>query len=69
MQHEGVKNVVLLLPLPLDAKKYSSRRMVGQIGFTYYDEGTVQKVVSDEYGLLEQAGIFRHILRSPKQNL
>lgn len=54
----AAKELSLLLPLPLDAKKYSSGRMVGQIGFTYYAEATAQKVVSDEYGLLEQAGGF-----------
>ena len=55
---KAAKELSLLLPLPLDARKYSSGRMVGQIGFTYYDESMVQKVVSDEYDLLEQAGGF-----------
>jgi hypothetical protein len=32
------KALSLLLPSPLDARKYTSRRMVGQVGFTYYDE-------------------------------
>lgn len=55
---KAARALSLLLPLPLDAKKYSSGRMVGQIGFTYYDESTVQRVVSDEYSLLEQVGGF-----------
>lgn len=52
------RNLSLLLPLPLDAKKYSSGRMVGQIGFSYYDESLVQRIVSDEYNLLKLAGGF-----------
>lgn len=55
---KAAKALSLLLPQPLDAKKYSSGRMVGQIGFTYYDQATAQKVVSDEYSLLEHAGGF-----------
>ncbi|MDW7760406.1 MAG: HNH endonuclease [Acidobacteriota bacterium] len=55
---KAAKALSLQLPLPLDANNYSSGRMVGQIGFTYYDESTVQKVVSDEYSLLEHAGGF-----------
>jgi putative restriction endonuclease len=52
------RNLSLLLPLPLDAKKYSKGRMVGQIGFSYYDEHLVKKIVSDEYQLLRSAGGF-----------
>lgn len=55
---KAAKALSLLLPQPLDAKKYSSGRMVGQIGFTYYDQATAQKIVSDEYSLLENAGGF-----------
>ena len=55
---KATKALSMLLPLPLDAKKYSSGRMVGQIGFTYYDENIVQKVIFDEYELLKQAGGF-----------
>jgi len=55
---KAAKTLSLLLPLPLDAKKYSPGRMVGQIGFTYYDEDLVKQVISDEYALLEQAGGF-----------
>lgn len=52
------RNLSLLLPLPLDAKKYSKGRMVGQIGFSYYDEHLVKRIVSDEYQLLRSAGGF-----------
>ncbi len=55
---KAAKAVSLLFPLPLDAGKYSAGRMVGQVGFTYYDEGLVQRVVSDAYELLKQAGGF-----------
>lgn len=66
--HEGFENGKLLcnlkaekelsleLPEPLDAKRYNSGRMVGRIGFTYYDESTLLKIVSDEYALLEKKG-------------
>jgi hypothetical protein len=52
------KALSLLFPLPLDAKKYSSGRMIGQIGFTYFTENIIQKVVSDEYELLKERGGF-----------
>lgn len=55
---KAAKALSLRLPLPLDAKKYSTGRMVGQVGFTYYDEDLVERVISDEYGLLEQADGF-----------
>lgn len=55
---KAAKALSLLLPLPLDAQKYSTGRMVGQVGFTYYDEDLVQRVIFDEYELLEQAGGF-----------
>lgn len=57
---KAAKAVSLLLPLPLDARKYSKGRMVGQVGFTYYDEELVRRVVFDEYELLKQAGGFPH---------
>lgn len=52
----AVKPVSLLLPVPLDCRNYKKGRMVGQIGFTYYDEDLVKKVVSDEYHMLKQVG-------------
>ncbi|MFZ3090822.1 MAG: HNH endonuclease [Nitrospirota bacterium] len=52
------RDLSLLLPLPLDAKKYARGRMVGQVGFTYYDEDIVQRIVSDEYKSLALAGGF-----------
>lgn len=52
------RNLSLLLPLPLDAKKYSKGRMVGQIGFSYYDEQIVKRIVADEFQLLKSAGGF-----------
>lgn len=52
------RNLSLLLPLPLDAMKYSRGRMVGQIGFSYYDEQLVKRIVSDEYQALTSAGGF-----------
>lgn len=55
---KAARNLSLLLPLPLDAKKYSKGRMVGQIGFSYYDEGLVRRIVSDEYNSLKLAGGF-----------
>ena len=52
------RKLSLMLPLPLDANKYSKGRMVGQIGFSYYDEQLVKKIVSDEYQALKSAGNF-----------
>ena len=52
------RNLSLLLPLPLDSKKYIEGRMVGQIGFSYYDEKLVKKIVSDEFKLLKSIGGF-----------
>ena len=53
---KAAKSLSLLLPLRLDATKYSRGRMVGQIGFKYYGEELVLRVVRDEYELLQQTG-------------
>ncbi len=50
------KSLSLLFPLPLDSKNYIKGRMVGQVGFTYYDERLALKIITDEYNHLSRVG-------------
>jgi len=60
---KAVEKYSLLFPISLPAKKYIKGRMVGQIGFTYYDNELVSRILEDEYSLLRNSGniLYREI--------
>jgi hypothetical protein len=53
---KAIEKYSFLFPIPLSAKKYIKGRMVGQIGFTYYDNNFVNRILEDEYSLLRKSG-------------
>ena len=53
------KSLSLLFPIPLDAnsyKKNKSKRLTGQIGYSYYDISLAEKIVTDELIELSKSG-------------
>lgn len=56
---KGERRFSLLFPYPLDADNYkedSSKRMVGQVGFTYKDENFAEKILVDQLTAMIKAG-------------
>jgi hypothetical protein len=52
----AIEKYSFLFPIPLSVNRYIKGRMVGQIGFTYYDNNLVNRILEDEYSLLRKAG-------------
>ena len=53
------KSLSLLFPIPLDANLYKekkSKRLTGQIGYSYYDISLAEKIVTDELKELSKSG-------------
>lgn len=54
------KDLSLLFPIPLNAENYkksSSHRLVGQIGYSYYDEEIAERIIRDELLELSKSGL------------
>jgi HNH endonuclease len=57
---EADRNLSLLFPIPLPADQYKetqSKRLVGQIGFSYYDEPLALRIIRDEIIALKKSGL------------
>ena len=53
------KSLSLLFPIPLDANNYKenkSKRLVGQVGFSYYNISLAERIVIDELIALSKSG-------------
>ena len=53
------KELSLLFPIPLDEKLYkkeNSKRLTGQIGYSYYDISLAEKIIKDELIELNKSG-------------
>lgn len=53
----GKKELSLLFPLPLKSSKYSGKKLVPQIGYTYKSVELAEKIIIDEIKELQKAGM------------
>ncbi|MEZ5497355.1 MAG: HNH endonuclease [Gammaproteobacteria bacterium] len=54
------KNLSMLFPIPLDAAKYKEsqgKRLVGQIGYSYYNIDIVERIIRDELYEISISGV------------
>lgn len=54
------KNLSMLFPIPLNADNYKesrSKRLVGQIGYSYYQRNIAESIIEDELVALSKSGI------------
>lgn len=53
----GKKELSLLFPLPLKSSKYSGKKLVPQVGYTYKSVELAEKIIIDEIKELQKAGM------------
>jgi len=50
------KSTSSLFPIPLESKRYSQERLVGQAGFKYIESDMARKIIEDEIRMIKQSG-------------